>query len=158
MSTFYNCTSLVSAPDLPATTIAVECYSGMFNYCTSLVNIPTILPATTLAQYCYFYMFSSCSSIRRTPILPAPVLVNSCYNSMFSSVTSPSSLTYVTCLATSGFDMTDCTKDWLDSCPLNGTFVKAAGTNWHIDTTYSQYGGYYYFTKGIPSLWTVVEE
>ena len=158
MNTFFNCTSLVSAPDLPATTIAEECYSGMFRYCTSLVNIPTILPATTLAQSCYSFMFIGCSSLRIAPILPAPVLVNYCYNSMFSSVTSPSSLTYVKCLATSGFDTTGCTDYWLDSCPLNGTFVKAAGTNWHIDTTYSQAGGYYYFTKGIPSLWTVVEE
>jgi hypothetical protein len=157
--TFQNCTSLVSAPNLPATTIAAGCYQFMFNGCSSLVNIPAILPATTLFVSCYSYMFNGCGLIIRTPVLPAPVLVDSCYNSMFSSTTSvPNSLTYVTCLATSGFDATSCTAYWLDGCPLNGTFVKAAGANWFIDTTYSEIPGYYYLTKGIPSLWTVVEQ
>lgn len=33
---FYGCTSLVTAPELPATTLADYCYSGMFCNCTSL--------------------------------------------------------------------------------------------------------------------------
>ena len=46
---FSNCTSLTSAPALPATTLADNCYWGMFSGCTSLVNAPK-LPATTLAD------------------------------------------------------------------------------------------------------------
>lgn len=36
---FRNCTSLASAPELPATTLANYCYYGMFRNCTSLENI-----------------------------------------------------------------------------------------------------------------------
>ena len=33
---FSNCTSLTTAPELPATTLANNCYSKMFSGCTSL--------------------------------------------------------------------------------------------------------------------------
>ena len=33
---FYNCTNLTTAPALPATTLASNCYSNMFYGCTSL--------------------------------------------------------------------------------------------------------------------------
>ena len=33
---FQNCTSLTTAPELPATTLAQYCYSKMFNGCTNL--------------------------------------------------------------------------------------------------------------------------
>ena len=49
---FNDCTSLTTAPDLPATTLASSCYGGMFYGCTSLTTAPE-LPATTLAGYCY---------------------------------------------------------------------------------------------------------
>ena len=49
---FYNCTSLTTAPELPATTLAESCYSNMFSGCTSLTSAP-VLPATTLAGRCY---------------------------------------------------------------------------------------------------------
>ena len=57
---FNNCTSLTSAPQLPATTLARDCYNCMFYGCTSLVSAPE-LPATTLADRCYNSMFDSCS-------------------------------------------------------------------------------------------------
>lgn len=60
---FYNCTSLVTAPKLPATTLTTYCYSYMFRSCTSLVTIPE-LPATTLAAGCYYYMFYGCTKIK----------------------------------------------------------------------------------------------
>ena len=50
---FYGCTSLSSAPELPATTLMAQCYYQMFYGCTSLTDAPT-LPATTLANYCYY--------------------------------------------------------------------------------------------------------
>ena len=60
---FYGCTSLTTAPELPATTLAVSCYNGMFYGCTSLTTAPE-LPATTLADYCYYYMFNGCTKIK----------------------------------------------------------------------------------------------
>ena len=51
---FYGCTSLVQAPELPATTLADTCYLSMFYGCTSLVQAPK-LPATALADNCYYF-------------------------------------------------------------------------------------------------------
>lgn len=45
---FENCKAITSAPDLPAETLAEDCYSFMFRGCTSLKTAPK-LPATTLA-------------------------------------------------------------------------------------------------------------
>ena len=84
---FFGCTSLTTAPVLPATTLANYCYAYMFYGCTSLTTAPA-LPATTLAYYCYPYMFSSCTSLTTAPALPATTLANYCYNSMFSDCTS----------------------------------------------------------------------
>jgi len=49
---FYGCTGLTTAPELPATTLASNCYSSMFNGCTGLTTAPE-LPATTLPDSCY---------------------------------------------------------------------------------------------------------
>ena len=79
---FVNCTSLTTAPALPATTLAQACYAGMFQGCTGLSQVPE-LPATTLAQRCYQYMFQRCTSLTTAPELPATTLVDSCYRGMF---------------------------------------------------------------------------
>ena len=44
-------------------TMAEKCYSYMFYSCTSLTTAPS-LPATTLATRCYDYMFYNCTSIK----------------------------------------------------------------------------------------------
>ena len=79
---FQNCTSLTQAPELPATRLADFCYSCMFQDCTSLVEAP-VLPATTLATNCYRYMFYGCTSLVNAPKLPATTLANQCYQYMF---------------------------------------------------------------------------
>ena len=84
---FYGCSSLTTAPSLPATTLANNCYSSMFGDCTSLTTAPS-LPATTLAIYCYSDMFFSCSSLTTAPSLPATTLAERCYSSMFGDCTS----------------------------------------------------------------------
>ena len=84
---FYNCTSLTTAPELPATTLAINCYQEMFRTCTSLTTAPE-LPATTLANYCYGYMFYGCTSLTTAPELPATTLASCCYFSMFQGCTS----------------------------------------------------------------------
>lgn len=83
---FYN-TPIITAPELPATTLAQSCYSYMFSGCTSLTTAPR-LPATTLAAYCYSDMFSGCTSLTDAPELPATNLAEECYSSMFSGCTS----------------------------------------------------------------------
>ena len=81
---FYGCTGLTTAPVLPATTLAEGCYNSMFYNCTSLTTAP-VLPATTLAPYCYSSMFSYCSALTTAPVLPVTTLAEGCYNSMFQS-------------------------------------------------------------------------
>ena len=62
-SMFYGCTSLTTAPSLPATTLASNCYNSMFQGCTSLTTVPS-LPATTLKINCYNSMFYLCTKIK----------------------------------------------------------------------------------------------
>ena len=137
---FRECTSLTTAPDLPATTLAADCYYYMFGDCTSLTTAPE-LPATELARSCYQGMFSNCTSLTTAPELPATTLVNYCYSYMFEDCTS---LNYIKCLATN-ISATDYTDTWVNRVSSTGTFIK------HPDATWST--GY----NGIPSGWTVVD-
>ena len=79
---FDGCKVLTSAPDLPATTLADNCYVGMFHGCTSLTAAPE-LKATTLADYCYNNMFEDCTSLTAAPELKATTLADGCYYNMF---------------------------------------------------------------------------
>ena len=82
LNMFQNCTSLTTAPALPATTLANNCYLYMFNGCTSLTTAPA-LPATVMANNCYLNMFQNCTSLTTAPALPATTLASGCYNGMF---------------------------------------------------------------------------
>ena len=85
---FGGCTSLATAPELPATDLADRCYANMFDGCKSLTKAPE-LPATKLASGCYYFMFSDCSALTTAPEeLPAKELANSCYTGMFCRCTS----------------------------------------------------------------------
>ena len=95
-SMFYGCTSLVNAPELPATDLTVRCYYNMFNGCTSLVNAPE-LPAMTVFGGSYERMFYGCTSLVNAPELPATELnyyyvggsdFAGCYKEMFKGCTS----------------------------------------------------------------------
>lgn len=85
---FSGCTSLATAPVLNAMSLAQLCYSNMFNGCSSLANVQASLPATTLADSCYINMFYHCTSLTTTPTLPATTLETACYRSMFEGCTS----------------------------------------------------------------------
>ena len=84
---FENCSKLLTAPTLPATTLSAACYQQMFKGCTSLTTAPT-LPATKSTNACYFQMFIGCTSLTTAPELPATTLVKDCYHSMFQDCTS----------------------------------------------------------------------
>ena len=83
---FNGCTGLTQVPALSATTLANFCYAGMFYGCTSLAQAPA-LPATTLAEGCYQGMFASCTALTQAPALPATTLAIGCYGSMFQGCT-----------------------------------------------------------------------
>lgn len=83
---FFGCTNLIVAPELPATALTKNCYNNMFDGCTSLTTAPA-LPATTLASYCYYRMFTNCTSLTTAPELPATTLEDYCYHSMFFGCT-----------------------------------------------------------------------
>ena len=124
---FYGCTSLTTAPSLPATTLKTNCYNSMFQGCTSLTTAPS-LPATTLANNCYYYMFYGCTSLTTAPSLPATTLANNCYYSMFQgckSLTTVPSLPATT-LANNCYNSMFylCTKIKL-STTASGTYTKS---------------------------------
>ena len=50
---FRNCTSLTTAPELPATTLAESCYSYMFYGCTKLESV-TMLATDVSASDCLY--------------------------------------------------------------------------------------------------------
>ena len=137
---FRGCTSLTTAPALPATTLVDYCYTHMFNGCTSLTTAPA-LPAETLATYCYCEMFRGCTNLTTAPALPATTLVSRCYSQMFYGC---SSLTSVICLATSGINTGNSTKDWLYGVAATGTFYKPSAASWTTGV------------DGIPDGWTIV--
>ena len=136
-SMFYNCTSLVNAPSLPATELSGACYANMFKGCTSLVNAPA-LPATTLSVLCYYKMFGGCTSLIQAPELLASALTNYSYANMFENCTS---LNYIKCLATNR-SAEKCTFDWVKGVAPTGNFYKSPSATWETGTS------------GIPTGWT----
>ena len=90
---FQDCSSLVKAPELPATTLTERCYQNLFVSCG--LTEPTALPATTLAVRCYQNLFNGCSNLTSAPELPATTMVDNCYANMFygcSKLTTPPEL------------------------------------------------------------------
>lgn len=141
-SMFYGCTSLTTAPQLPATTLANYCYSDMFRGCTSLTSAPE-LPVTILYNGCYESMFSGCTSLTKAPALPATTLTTNCYYYMFNGCIN---LNYITMLATD-ISASNCLSNWVDGVAASGTFVKAAS----MTTLPSG-------SNGIPEGWQVYNE
>lgn len=134
---FWGCTSLTEAPMLPATSLVKQCYNEMFNNCKSLTTAPE-LPATTLANYCYNSMFKNCKSLTTAPELPATTLTNSCYTSMFNGCSSLTSVTHhITNWNASN------TNGWLNGVAATGTVKCPANSTIPSNST-----------DGIPSGWT----
>lgn len=78
-------TYLTNAQDLILpNNVASNCFRGIFDNCTGLITAP-VLPATTLANYCYRSMFQGCASLTTAPTLPATTLAIGCYREMFQN-------------------------------------------------------------------------
>lgn len=138
---FMNNTSLQSADKLllPATTMANNCYEGMFWFATALTSTPKI-PQCTGANYCFSSMFRETSITSfELPIFTKESGQQAHCQYMFYNC---SLLNYIKCLMTStNFSYSN----WLQNVSATGTFVKAAGVKWPTGNS------------GIPSGWTVVE-
>lgn len=158
---FYGCSSLLSSPSLPSTTLVTECYRGMFEQCSSITTTPDLpattlksncyqdmfyrcesltyaseLPASYVPQYAYNYMFSRCTSLTNSPVINASVLgINSC-GSMFKQC---SSLINVTCNATGGYG-SDSTYNWLDDVSASGDFYGKTSYGWGTGASGIPYG------------------
>lgn len=126
---------------LPATTLKDYCYRALFSWCTTLEKAP-VLPATTLATGCYWYMFEKCA-ITTAPELLSATLVQECYGNMFINCTS---LNYIKCLATSGFNASQALNNWTSGVSATGTFVKKESVTWSTGTS------------GIPTGWLAVDD
>ena len=137
---FFACESLVTHPELPATTLTDFCYMGMFENCKSLETAPS-LPSNILAYRCYMYMFDSCISLIKAPVLPAKMLGKECYIGMFIGCIN---LNYVKC------DAIEYNKSyfssWLKNVSPNGDFYCKDSSIFSIGDS------------GIPSGWTIHSE
>lgn len=138
---FMYCSALTSAPKLPATTLAQNCYSSMFSGCTKLVSAPA-LPATTLAQSCYDSMFSGCSKLE-TATLPAPAPARYCYSNMFMQCSALKSL--VVGLTDWNFNGSQAFYNWLTGASATGTFYCPSALDISVRDV-----------SHIPEGWTVV--
>ena len=142
---FWGCTSLTKAPVLPATTLEKQCYNSMFWDCTSLTEAPE-LPATTLVEGCYGNMFRGCTSLTKTPELLATTLTRHCYNAMFYDC---SNLNEVHCQIPSSYSSINISSyagSWLYGVAQTGTFYTNADANWPSGIS------------GIPEGWNRVNE
>ena len=70
---------------LPATTLADNCYMGMFFKCTGLTAAPA-LPATSLTTSCYNSMFYGCTSLKSVTCLATNISVTGCTNNWLNNV------------------------------------------------------------------------
>ena len=165
-SLFNGCTSLIAAPELPATDVGSLSYAWMFCDCVALIN-PPVMPSTltihestceamfknctsmttspsitftNATQYAFQDMFNGCVALTTAPEIHAAKLKDCSCRRMFKGC---SSLNYIKCLATD-ISGTYCTTDWVDGVAATGTFVKDASmTSWTTGI------------DGIPSGWTL---
>ena len=138
---FFGCTSLINAPELPATILSDGCYMSMFCNCTSLNQAP-VLQATLLEHSCYMSMFENCTSLVQAPVLPAVFSADYCYRWMFDGC---AKLNYIKCLMTDT-SAHGCTDDWLANVAAIGTFECDNKKYFTLDSP-----------NGIPVGWTITE-
>ena len=163
---FENCSSLTTAPELTAGTLAYNCYGGMFSGCNSLVNAPA-LNTIALASYCYSHMFEYCSSLVNPPALPADILTIGCYSEMFEGCTS---LTKAPDLMATSLE-TSCYSGMFYDCinlkyiKCNARYYNSYYFNMWVENV-SKNGDFYCYDEsifqkgynGIPDGWTVHSE
>ncbi len=122
-------------------TLQVYHFSYLFSKCSFLnidENNKLLLPATTLADNCYSSMFQGCTSLTKAPVLPAEEMLTNCYGFMFNGCTN---LNYIKCLATnpSNSILNHLTINWVNGVASSGTFVKNFAATWTSNCGTSTY-------------------
>lgn len=74
---------ILTAPELPATTVWEYWYSCMFVWCDLIETAPE-LPATQLSEWCYKEMFEWCSALKTLPRLNVLNIPDDAYRLMFA--------------------------------------------------------------------------
>lgn len=107
--------------------LGTGCFEDMFAHCTSLTSVISgLLPATSLAADCYRGMFQDTRFQRAPDLLVTDISYSNCYRFMFDSC---SKLNYIKCLATNPSSATSnnpYTQNWVQKVPTGsgkGTFV-----------------------------------
>ncbi len=109
-------------PTCEKTRVGSYAFEGLFFECDKLLTAPK-LPAQTLALYCYDGMFLNCSSLTKAPELPAQTLIYYCYRNMFRGCTELSSVS-VGFTEVAAFDtMAGCLENWLEGVSETGTLL-----------------------------------
>lgn len=85
---FYLCRYLLSAPELPSANAGYDCYRFMFADCTSLMTPPSKINPLSMGQFACEKMFKGCVSLTCCPKLPCVELNEQCYFGMFQECTS----------------------------------------------------------------------
>jgi hypothetical protein len=72
--------------------LTLWCYANMFKGCTSLTTAPE-LPATTLKNGCYVNMFQDCTSLSAITCLATDISVSNCTSNWVNGVAASGTFT-----------------------------------------------------------------
>ena len=154
-SAFRGCTSLIKAPELPATILAREAYSSMFEGCTSLSQPPEELYFTSadISAYNRMFCMNRNSKITTPAMTYSPKLFGNWASrapraqQMFAG---NGNLAHVYCYWTNTnglFSGSNCLENWVNyTDDTNVTFTKRSTQTFPSGTS------------GIPTGWTVVND
>lgn len=140
---FAGCSSLASAPALPATTLASRCYRAMLQDCTSLSSAPALPIDNPSAADAMSYMFSHCTSLSSLKMNKLKTLATA--QTMMYMLQNCTSLTSITTNLSSW--NSNATGNWLYGASNIGTFTLADQTC--IPSRDE---------SGVPAGWTVEEK
>lgn len=106
-SMFFECYSLLTAPELPGKTLNSGSYANMYRNCTSLHKPETELPALHIANGAYNYMHSNNHAITKVPEIKATSVGQQSCERMFNGckgLTSTQQTLYTTSVGNHAFD------------------------------------------------------
>lgn len=158
-----NIMSLVDPTNFESITAFTKSYTfcGLFDECSSLVTAPE-LPVDGLYGYAYRHMFRACTSLVEAPVLPASIIKASAYIEMFDGC---SSLSSATILGETSTDINACLRMFRNCTSLTKISMpyftgQVKWTDFTLNVAangdFVYYGDDYVTgTNGIPENWTI---
>lgn len=149
-SDMFNHTSLMVAPELPATRVSNNSYANMFSNCGDLTVAPPELPADPVTGGSYAWMFENSPNIETAPKIRAQALADQCFYQMFSALGSRINYIEVNFSSWSGGLLP--TGGWLNGNYGGGVMVgpQTLGNNTSIPRGAGNCpGGFVFFAKDI---------